>query len=116
MDGISKEIDVAFQKGQQVEQYKIVEKLATTRFGHIYLGQHMYQPVEVLIEGMLPPLLDVFKQDFLKGAQTFKNLEHPRILRVREVGVQQFYPFLVTDCLSYRTFNQIYAAKNPQSL
>jgi WD40 repeat protein len=116
MEGISKATDTAFQKGQQVEQYKIVEMLAATRFGHIYLGQHMYQPVEVLIEGMLPPLLDVFKQDFLKGAQTFKNLEHPRILRVREVGVQQFYPFLVTDCLSYRTFNQIYAAESPQSL
>ena len=86
MDGISRGTNAAFQKGQQVEQYQIVEVLTPTRFGHIYLGQHMYQPIQVLIEGLLPPLLDKFKEDFLKCAQALKNLEHPHILQYTRYG------------------------------
>jgi eukaryotic-like serine/threonine-protein kinase len=111
MDGMSRGTNAAFQKGQQVEQYQIIEVLTPTRFGHLYLGRHMYQPIQVLIEGLLTPLLDEFQADFLRGAQALKNLEHPHILRVRDMGVQQHYPFLVTDYLSYRTFTQIYATR-----
>jgi serine/threonine protein kinase len=109
MDGPSKAIPAAFQKGQQVEQYQIVELLTPTRFGHIYLGRHRDRPTQVLIEGLLPPLSDEWKEDFLKGAQALKHVEHPHILRVRDVGVHQSYPFLVTDYLPYRTFNQVSA-------
>jgi eukaryotic-like serine/threonine-protein kinase len=116
MDGISKGTDAAFQNGQQFEQYEIIGMLTPTRFGHLYLGQHMHQPFQVLIEGLLPPLLAGFKEDFLAGAQALKNLEHPHILSVRDMGVQEYYPFLVTDYLTYRTFNQVYAPKSPQPL
>src|SRR5262249_52704109 len=116
MDDISKGTHAAFQKGQQVGQYQIVEVLTPTRFGHIYLGQHMYQPIQVLIEGLLTPLWDEFQDDFLKYAQALKNLEHPHILRVRDMGVQQYYPFLVTDYLPYHTLRQTYAPKKIQPL
>src|SRR5436853_5489901 len=116
MDDISRGTNAAFQKGQQVEQYQIVEMLTPTRFGHIYLGRHMYQPIQVLIEGLLTPLLDEFKEYFLKCAQALKNLEHPHILRVRDMGVQQHYPFLVTDYLPCRTFSQVYDPKSTQPL
>ncbi|HEX3641369.1 MAG TPA: serine/threonine-protein kinase, partial [Ktedonobacteraceae bacterium] len=116
MDGISRGTNAAFQKGQRVEQYQIVELLTPTRFGHIYLGRHMYQPIQVLIEGLQPPLLDKFKEDFLKCTQALKNLEHPHILCIRDMGAQQYYPFLVTDYLSYRTFSQVYASKSTQPL
>src|SRR5258708_5408766 len=116
MDSIGRGTNAAFQKGQQVEQYQIVEVLTPTRFGHIYLGRHMHQPIQVLIEGLLPPLLDEFQEDFLKCAQMLKNLEHPHILGVRDMGVQQNYPFLVTDYLPYRTFSQVYTPKSIQPL
>jgi eukaryotic-like serine/threonine-protein kinase len=116
MDSISRGTNAVFQKGQQIGQYQIVEVLTPTRFGHIYLGWHMHQSIQVLIEGLLTPLLDEFKEDFLKGAHALKNVEHPHILRVRDMGVHQHYPFLVTDYLSYRTFNQVYAPKSTQPL
>jgi eukaryotic-like serine/threonine-protein kinase len=116
MDGISRETDAAFQKGQRIEQYQIVEILAPSRFGHIYLGLHMYQPMQVFIEGLLPPLLDEFKADFLKSAQALKHLKHSHILQVLDMGMQEYYPFLVTDYLPYRTFNQVYAPKSSQPL
>ena len=109
MDGLNRAIPAAFQKGQQVQHYWIVELLTPTRFGQTYLGRHRDQPGQVLIEGLLPPLLDDYTADFLKGAQALKHLEHPHILRVRDAGVHKSYPFLVTDYLSYRTFNEVYA-------
>lgn len=106
----------AFQKGQQVEQYQIMEVLAPTRFGHTYLGQRMDQSLQVLIEGLLPPLLDEFAEAFQEDARALKHLEHPHILCIQDAGIHQNYPFLVTDYVLYRTFSQIYTAKNPQSL
>ena len=109
MDDPSKGTPAAFQKGQQVEYYQIVEPLTPTRFGHIYLGRQKDQSGQVLIEGLLPPLLEELKQDFLKRAQALQQLEHPHILRVRNVGMHRSYPYLVTDYLPYRTFNQVSA-------
>ena len=109
MDDQSNGAPAAFQKGQQVEQYQIVEMLTPTRFGQLYLGRKKDQSSQVLIEGLLPQLQEELKQDFLKGAQALQQLEHPHILHVRDMGVYQSYPFLVTDSLPYRTFNQISA-------
>src|SRR5215469_3611910 len=107
MDGTGRETQAAFQRGQQVAQYQIVEMLAVTRFGHIYLGQQRDQHTDILVEGLLPPLLAEAKQEFLKSAQALKRLDHPHILHMRDSGVQQDYPFLVTDYLPYRTLDQI---------
>ena len=112
MDGISRGTPAAFQKGQRVAQYQVVELLTLTRFGHTYLGQQRDQSIQVLIEGLLPSLLKELKPDFLKGALALKHLEHPHILHVRDVGVHQDYPFVVTDYLPYRTFDQISVPPN----
>ncbi len=116
MDERSRGIPAAFQKGQSVGHYQIIEVLTSTRFGHTYLGQHKAQPLHVLIEGLLPPLLEEYTAAFLQGAQALKRLEHPHILAVRDLGVQQQSPFLVTDYYPYRTFSQVYAPKSPHSL
>ncbi len=116
MTGISGETPAAFQKGQQVGQYQIIDVLTPTRFGDIYLGQQIHQPTQVLIEGLLPPLVDELKADFLKDAQVLKNIEHPYMLRIRDIGIHQVYPFLVTEYLPSRTFSQVYALRRPQPL
>src|SRR5258708_11646897 len=116
MDSTSGGTQAAFQIGQQVAHYQIVELLTLTRFGHTYLGQQRDQPIQVLIDGLLPPLLKELKQEFLKGAQALKHLEHPHILRVRDAGVHQDYPFVVTDHLPYRTFDQISVPPNIPAL
>jgi len=112
MDGSSRETQAVFQIGQQVGNYQIVELLTATRFGHSYLGQRRDQPIQVVIEGLLPPLLKELKPEFLKGARALKQLEHPYILHVRDMGMLQDYPFVVTDYLPYRTFDHISAPPN----
>ncbi len=116
MDSNNKGTLAAFQKGQQVKRYQIEEMLTPTRFGHLYQGRYRDQPMQVLIEGLLPPLLDELKMGFLQGALALKHLEHPHILRVRDEGIHQDYPFLVTDYLPYRTFNQVYSSTSMQPL
>ncbi|MGH2510973.1 MAG: protein kinase, partial [Ktedonobacteraceae bacterium] len=116
MDDLYRGINAAFQKGQQVEQYQVVEVLAPTRFGHTYLGRHMHQPLQVLIEGLLPPLSGESTEAFLKSAQALKHLAHSHILRVRDRGMYQDYPFIITDYFPYRVFNQVYLSKHPHPL
>lgn len=116
MDDLYRGIDAAFQKGQQVEQYQVVEVLGPTRFGHTYLGRHMYQPLQVLIEGLQPPLSGEFTEAFLKSAQALKHLKHSHILCVRDRGVHQDSPFVITDYFPYRVFSQIYPLKRPYPL
>lgn len=116
MDDLYGGTDAAFQKGQQVEQYQVIEVLAPTRFGHTYLGRHMQQPLQVLIEGLLPPLLGESTEALLKSAQALKHLKHPHILGVRDMGVHENYPFVITDYVPYRVFSQVYPSKHPQPL
>src|SRR6266568_3344810 len=115
-DDIHGEKDAAFQKGQQVEQYKIVEIIASTRFGHMYLGRHLHQSGQVLIEGLQPPLLGKYAEAFLMGARMLKEMAHPSILPVRDVGVHQDYPYLVMDYFPYRLLSQVYAENRPWPL
>src|SRR5258708_6242850 len=110
MDGISRGT-AAFQNGQQVGHYQVIDMLTPTRFGHLYLAQHLSQPSQVLIEGLIPPLLEEFKEDFLKGARALQHIEHPHILHIRDMGVQEYHPFFVTDYLPYHVFSEIYAPK-----
>jgi WD40 repeat protein len=112
MDGTSGGTQAAFQNGQRVAHYQIVELLTLTRFGHTYVGQQRDQPIQVLIDGLLPPLVKELKQEFLEGARALKHLEHPHILHVRDVGVHQDYPFVVTDYVPYRTFDRITVPSN----
>lgn len=116
MDDLYRGIDVAFQKGQQVEQYQVVEVLAPTRFGHTYLGRHTHRPLQVLIEGLQPPLLGTSTEAFLESAQALKRLKHSHILCVRDMGVHQDYPFVITDYFPYRVFSQVYPFKHPHPL
>jgi serine/threonine protein kinase len=112
VDGTGRGTQAAFQKGQQVGHYQIAELLTTTRFGHVYLGQQRGQPNQVLIEGLLPSLLKELRQEFLKGAQALQHLEHPHILHVRDMGVHEDYPFLVTDHVVHHTVDQISVPPN----
>ncbi len=112
MNGMSRGTPAAFQKGEPVAQYQIVEVITPTRFGHLYLGQRKDQSGQVLIEGLLPPLVEDLQPEFLKEAQALQQVAHPHLLRIREAGVQEGYPFLVTDFLSYRTFSQVAAPPN----
>lgn len=116
MDDRSQKAEIVYQKGQRLGQYEVVGPLDQTTFGQRYLCVHMYLRTEVMIEVFQLPLSNELKEDFLSQARTLQQLEHPHVLRLREVGIQSHHPFVVTDYGSYRPFRQAYAQGSQQTL
>src|SRR5690348_16393259 len=98
MDSASNKTDIAFQKGQLIGQYRVIGTLDQGRFSGAHLCQDPQQN-RVTIEVLRPPLTGELKEDFLAQTKTFMMLEHPQILRLRDAGLENHYPFLVTDYL-----------------
>src|SRR5260370_18709656 len=72
--------------------------------------------IPVIIEVFRPPLIDALKQNFLDRAQILMKLKHPNIVRLRDAGVRNRYPFLVIDSASYLTLRQVYLPGSIQPL
>lgn len=116
MDDTNTKAKFVYKKGDQIGQYEVIGRLDLTRFGHTYLGQHIHARYTVMIEVFTPPLMNELKEVFLAQARTLRMLAHPHILYVRDAGIQDHYPFLVTDYGLYLTLRQIYPQGGVQPL
>jgi len=98
---MNKKVNFVYRKGELIGRYEIVNTLDQARFKDRYLGQQIPLHIPVIIEVFRPPLIDALKQNFLDRAQILMKLKHPHILRLRDAGVRNRYPFLVIDSASY---------------
>src|SRR6266496_1200677 len=60
------------------------------------------------VEVLRPPLMSDVRENFLTQVRALMELEHPHILRLRDAGVDNSNPFLVTDYVPYLTLRQVY--------
>src|SRR5260221_1917749 len=116
MDDMNKKVNFVYRKGERIGRYEIVNTLDQARFKDRYLGQQIPLHIPVIIEVFRPPLIDALKQNFLDRAQILMKLKHPHILRLRDAGVRNRYPFLVIDAASYLTLRQVYLPGSIQRL
>src|SRR5216684_1682790 len=116
MDDMNKKANYVYRKGERIGRYEIVNTLDQARFKDRYLGQQIPLHMPVIIEVFRPPLIDALKQNFLDRAQILMKLKHPHILRLRDAGVRNRYPFLVIDAASYLTLRQVYLPGSIQPL
>src|SRR6266446_6548383 len=116
MDDMNKKVNFVYRKGERIGRYEIVNTLDQARFKDRYLGQQIPLHIPVIIEVFRPPLIDALKQNFLDRAQILMKLKHPNILRLRDAGVRNRYPFLVIDSASYLTLRQVYLPGSIQPL
>lgn len=116
MDYKVKDIDWAYQSGQLIGQYRIVQELKLERFAASYLGKAIYDSTSVVIKVLRPPLLGELQKDFLAQTQGLMVLRHPHILQLREAGIEHHYPFLITDYVAYLTLRQAFPQGSIQSL
>ncbi len=103
-----KSADITYQKGQLIGQYKIIEILKQGRHADTFLGKNQYGKAPVVIRVFRPPLLSELLRPFLTQARLLIELEHPHILRVRDMGVDGHYPFLVSDYMPHLTLRQAF--------
>src|SRR5260370_12477576 len=116
MDDMNKKVNFVYRKGERIGRYEIVNTLDQARFKDRYLGQPIPLHISVIDEVLRPPLIDALKQNFLDRDQILMKLKHPHILRLRDAGVRNRYPFLVIDSASYLTLRQVYLPGSIQPL
>lgn len=116
MEGKSKQADIAYQKGQLIGQYKVLEILKQQQLADTFLGKGIEGKRPVVIKVLRPPLISELEKNFLTHARVLMEIKHPHILRLRDAGVDNHNPFLVTDYVSHVTLRQVFQRGSVQPL
>lgn len=109
MDEAKKSAHIVDRTGQQWGQYRIISSLEQGRFSKAYLGEHVSDRSKQFVIDILPmPLTKENVDVFLQQARRLTQLIHPHILRLVDVGVENFIPFVVLDYVSHIPLRQLY--------
>jgi serine/threonine protein kinase len=92
--------------GQQFGNYRLVSFLGQGGFAEVYLGEHVLMGSSAAIKILNAQLISTDSQRFIQEARTLVTLEHPRIVRVKECGIEGGIPFLVMDYAPNGTLRQ----------
>ena len=98
--------------GQQWGQYRIISSLEQGRFSKAYLGEHISDRSKQFVIDILPmPLTKENVDIFLQQGRRLTQLIHPHILRLVDVGVENFVPFLIMEYVSHIPLRQLYKSE-----
>lgn len=85
-------------KTHRLGHYRLVRPLDRGGFSQVYLGWHLFLQETVAIKTIKTiPGQEVPVQVFLHEAQLIASLKHPRIIRVRDFGIENGIPYIVMD-------------------
>jgi serine/threonine protein kinase len=99
-DGVWQLMDVDNYIGQEIGNYRLVEKLDCGSFGCVYRAEHLHlKNHSVAIKLLHAHLASPQKSaEFLQEAQFLYDLKHPHILPVLDVGIyEKNIPYLVVE-------------------
>jgi tRNA A-37 threonylcarbamoyl transferase component Bud32 len=87
------------QAGQQLGNYRLLQRLGAGGFAEVYLGEHRYLKRRVAIKVLLVSLSgdDKESERFRQEAQTMAALKHPHIVGCLDFGIEQNIPYIVMD-------------------
>ena len=81
--------------------YTIIKQIGQGTLGSVYLAEHRFVKQQYILK-VLPEELSTdrnFIQRFEKEVATLAKLDHPHIVKVRNVSFAEGYYFLVSDCI-----------------
>jgi serine/threonine protein kinase len=88
--------------GQQIGNYRLVEQLDCGSFGCVYRAEHLILKTRSVAIKILHAHLATQqkRESFFQEAELLEMLKHPHILPILDVGIQDGFPYLVTEyCL-----------------
>ena len=87
--------------GARVPGYRRVRRLASSRLSELYLAESELEPALVVIkvarERLKASSLDPSFQRFVQEHEIVRRIEHPRVVRLYEVGVSEQHAYLVME-------------------
>ena len=92
--------------GKQLGDYRLLRLLIQHSIADVYVGEHVTRHNRVVLRLFHIALRGEDHQDFLSEVQVLARLDHPHILRVLDVSVEDGIPFVVLDTTSFETLRQ----------
>lgn len=104
---------VGAEKIEQIDHYKIIEKLGQGGMGEVYKAYDTKIRRVVAIKRMLTSFAykKTSVQRFLREIQNVGKLNHPNIVRVFGVGVVEHMPYIVMEYVEGKNISAYFAGK-----
>ncbi len=99
----------AFQPGQEIENYRIVNRLGSGGMGEVYLAEDIRLKRNVALK-ILPSHFTVNPdrvRRFEREAQAASALNHPNIVTIYEIGHSNSTHFIATEFVDGKTLRQL---------
>ena len=94
--------------GQQLGEYRLGRLLGRSRFAEVYYGEHLDLNIPVAIKVLHWRYIREGASKFLDQACTLTQLEHPHIVRVLDMGIEDLTPFMVMNYAPYGTLREFF--------
>jgi eukaryotic-like serine/threonine-protein kinase len=94
--------------GQQLGNYRLIQRLGVGGFAEVYLGEHVHLKTQRAVKVLHTVLEDDTTEGFLQEARIVASLNHPHIVRVLDYEVDNHTPFLVMDYYSEGNMRRLY--------
>ena len=89
--------------GKQIGNYRVVAQIGDGSFGSVYRGHHIFLTNRIVAIKLLH-LMHLTslpqREDFLREARFLEELNHPHILPIIDVGIEEGFPYLITHYAS----------------
>jgi eukaryotic-like serine/threonine-protein kinase len=102
--------------GQQLGEYRLGRLLGRSKFAEVYYGEHLELNIPVAIKVLNWRYVREGAGKFLDQACTLAQLEHPHIVRVLDMGIEDLTPFMVMNYAPYGTLREYYPKHTRLSL
>ncbi len=86
--------------GRQISQYRLMHKLGGGGYGVVYFARHIQYGTPVTIKILFTNLSTENISDFVMEAK-LSVLDHPNVVRVRDFGIDNGYPYFVMNYLQH---------------
>ena len=91
--------DVDKNIGRLIGNYRVLAEIGSGGFGKVYQGQHIFLTERIVAIKFLHTHLSTSEErgQFLQEARFLEKLKHPYMLHVFDVGIDDGFPYLVTE-------------------
>ena len=96
-------------ENSQIGDYRIIKKIGQGGIGEVFLTEHIARPgFPVAIKILTPSAQQntTLVERFIREAKACITLEHPRIIKVFEIGIHNKRPFFAMEYIEGKTLDQ----------